>query len=347
MPDNQSKEYINPTSLGEMLKETYAKVDKANNRITLLASDVSSTTEAIKKTVKQVDVEYYLSTSATTTTGGFWSVKAPTWEEDKYMWSRQKVTYTDGTSITRNETCIAGAKGADGSSGRGITSITTEYYLSDSKTAPLGGEWTETQPEWEKNKYIWTRTKIVYNNPDSTEYTTPVCDAGWAAINSLEGKVETNIQDIAQLKVEKDNINASVAQITTKQEILTQQNQSNTEAIEVLTQKSEATMTAEEITFAISTEVEKGANKVITAKGFKFDDNGLTISDINSELSTNIDEDGMSILRNVDEVLTVDNTGVKATNLEATTYLIIGDNNIFETYTDENGKNRIGCYWLY
>ena len=146
---------------------------------------------------------------------------------------------------------------------------------------------------------------------------------------------------------EKDNINASVAQITTKQEILTQQNQSNAEAIEVLTQKSEATMTAEEITFAISTEVEKGANKVITAKGFKFDDNGLTISDINSELSTNIDEDGMSILRNVDEVLTVDNTGVKATNLEATTYLIIGDNNIFETYTDENGKNRIGCYWLY
>lgn len=344
LSESQNKEHINPTSLGEMLKETYAKVDKANKQITLLVSDVDTVTKAIAKTVKQVDVEYYLSTSATTTEGGLWSAIAPAWEDGKYMWSRQKITYTDGSTVTRNETCITGARGSDG---RGITSITTEYYLSDSKTAPLGGEWTETQPEWEKDKYIWTRTKIVYNNPDSTEYTTPVCDAGWAAINSLEGKVETNIQDIAQLKIEKDNINASVAQITTKQEILTKQNQSNTEAIEILTQKSEATMTAEEITFAISTEVEKGANKVITAKGFKFDDDGLTISDINSELSTNIDEDGMTILRNEDEVLTVDNTGVKATNLEATTYIIIGDNNIFESYTDENGDNRIGCYWLY
>ena len=228
-----------------------------------------------------------------------------------------------------------------------MTVLLLEMNLSDSKTAPLGGEWTETQPEWEKDKYIWTRTKIVYNNPDSTEYTTPVCDAGWAQINALEGKVTINTQDISQLKIEKDNINASVSQITTKQEVLTKQNEDNSKIIETLVKKTESTMTAEEINFAISTEFNKGADKVITSKGFKFNDDGLTISDLDSDLSTNINEDGMSILRNGDEVLTVDNTGVQATNLEATTYLIIGDNNIFETYTDENGKNRIGCYWLY
>ena len=72
---------------------------------------------ALDKTVKQVDVEYYLSTSNTTTTGGSWSTNAPAWVDGKYMWSRQKVTYVDGTSATRNETCIAGATGATGAAG--------------------------------------------------------------------------------------------------------------------------------------------------------------------------------------------------------------------------------------
>lgn len=74
--------------MGEVLNKTYAKVDKQEKRITLLASDVSSQTEAIKKTVKQVDVEYYLSTSKTQLEGGTWSTVAPPWENGKYMWSR-------------------------------------------------------------------------------------------------------------------------------------------------------------------------------------------------------------------------------------------------------------------
>ena len=82
----------NPTNLGEAIKQTYAKVDKQNKEITLLASEVKTQTEAIKKTVKQVDVEYYLSTSSSTPTGGTWSTEAPPWEENKYMWSRQKDT---------------------------------------------------------------------------------------------------------------------------------------------------------------------------------------------------------------------------------------------------------------
>lgn len=110
----------NPTNLGEAIKQTYAKVDKQNKEITLLASEVKTQTEAIKKTVKQVDVEYYLSTSNSTPTGGTWSTEAPPWEENKYMWSRQKITYTDGTFAIRNATCIAGAKGSDGAPGRAL-----------------------------------------------------------------------------------------------------------------------------------------------------------------------------------------------------------------------------------
>lgn len=346
----------NPTNLGEAIKQTYAKVDKQNKEITLLASEVKTQTEAIKKTVKQVDVEYYLSTSSSTPTGGTWSTEAPPWEENKYMWSRQKITYTDGTFAIRNATCIAGAKGAngsDGAPGRGITSITTEYYISTSETELAGGSWSETQPTWEEGKYIWTRSKIVYNNPTSTEYTTEVCDATWKEINAIQGQQKTLITDVAELKVAKDNITASVSQITKNQSGLnsaltdlqnafTDQNNTNDEQFETLTQKVESSMTAEQVNLAISTELSKGVDKVTTSTGFTFNEAGLTISKSDSEISTNIDEDGMSIKKGTEEVLTVDNTGVNAINLTSRQYLIIGKNSRFEDY----GSDRTGCFWI-
>lgn len=391
---NSTETESNPTSLGDAIKQTYARVDKQEKQITLLASEMNSQTQAIKKTVKQVDVEYYLSTSTTSATGGSWSTTAPTWQEGKYMWSRQKVTYTDGTSITRNATCIAGAKGADGkngkdgqdgapgadgapgkdgnpgkdgtngkdgtdgvdgkngTNGRGITSVTTEYYISTSQTELAGGSWSASQPAWEEGKYIWTRSKIVYNNPTGTEYTTAVCDAAWAEINAIQGQQKTNTTDISQLKVEKNNISASVATIVEKQSDIDstivdmqkgigEQNQSNAAQFETLTNKVNATMTSEQVQLAISTEVAKGASKVTTSTGFKFDDSGLTISKTNSEMSTKIDEDGMSIYKGSEEVLTADNTGVDAKNLHATTYLIIGTNSRFEDY-----GSRTGCFWI-
>lgn len=352
---NNTETESNPTSLGDAIKQTYARVDKQEKQITLLASEMNSQTQAIKKTVKQVDVEYYLSTSTTSATGGSWSTTAPEWQEGKYMWSRQKVTYTDGTNITRNATCIAGAKGVDGKNGkdgRGITSVTTEYYISTSQTELAGGSWSASQPAWEEGKYIWTRSKIVYNNPTGTEYTTAVCDAAWAEINAIQGQQKTNTTDISQLKVEKNNISASVATIVDKQSDIDstivdmqkgigEQNQSNAAQFESLTNKVNATMTSEQVQLAISTEVAKGANKVTTSTGFKFDDSGLTISKTNSEMSTTIDEDGMSIYKGSEEVLTADNTGVDAKNLHATTYLIIGTNSRFEDY-----GSRTGCFWI-
>lgn len=355
----------NPTNLGEAIKQTYAKVDKQNKEITLLASEVKTQTEAIKKTVKQVDVEYYLSTSSSTPTGGTWSTEAPPWEENKYMWSRQKITYTDGTFAIRNATCIAGAKGADGKDGtdgkpgtdgapgRGVVSITTEYYISTSETELAGGSWSETQPTWEEGKYIWTRSKIVYNNPTSTEYTTEVCDAAWKEINAIQGEQKTLITDVAELKVAKDSITASVSQITENQSGLnsaltdlqnafTDQNNTNAEQFDTLTQKVESSMTADQVHLAISTELSKGVDKVTTSTGFTFNEAGLTISKSDSEISTNIDEDGMSIYKNNEEVLTADNIGVTQINATIKQYLIVGKNSRFEDY----GSDRTGCFWI-
>jgi hypothetical protein len=117
---------------------------------------------------------------------------------------------------------------------------------------------------------------------------------------------------------------------------------SRDEQIEELTNKVNATMTAEDVQIQIQNEVAKGTTKVITSTGFKFDDTGLTVSKSGSEMETTITEDGMTVYRSGKEVLTANNTGVDATNLRATTYLVIGKNSRFEDY----GSNRTGCFWI-
>ena len=63
-------------------------------------------------------------------------------------------------------------------------------------------------------------------------------------------------------------------------------------------------------------------------------------------MTTNINEDGMSVYRNNTEVLTADNAGVIAYNLKAKTYLIVGEHSRFEDYTSTTGEARTGCFWI-
>lgn len=158
---------------------------------------------------------------------------------------------------------------------------------------------------------------------------------------------------ISELQVSTQGISSSVSTIVNTQADLSdtivgiqngisEQNESNAKQFDTLTKKVNATMTSEDVQLAISTELAKGTDKVTTTTGFTFNEDGLTISKSDSEMSTNIDEDGMSIFKGSEEVLTADNTGVNAQNLHATTYLIIGTNSRFEDY----GSNRTGCFWI-
>ncbi len=138
------------------------------------------TKTSIESKIETVDVEYYLSTSPTSLSGGSWSTVAPTWTDGKYMWMRTKITDGAGNvtySPDENGTCISGATGATGSSGKGITSIIEEYYQSTSATTLSGGSWSTTAPTWVDGKYIWTRSVITYT--DSTvERTEGICATG-------------------------------------------------------------------------------------------------------------------------------------------------------------------------
>lgn len=161
-------------------------------------------------------------------------------------------------------------------------------------------------------------------------------------IELVASESSANAAEIAALKLNTDSIAASVKSVE----------QANAEAMEsvngeiaTLTKQVEATMTSEDVTIAIKSELSNGVNKVTTETGFRFDDEGLTVSKSGSEMTTQITEDGMVVYRDSTPMLTANNEGVNAANLHATTYLIIGETSRFEDYTD-NGEARTGCFWI-
>lgn len=170
-------------------------------------------TPAPEDSISKVDVEYYLSTSATSLSGGSWSTTAPTWVNGRYMWSRTVTVDGAGNktySPNQNGVCIAGAKGDTGAkgdkgdkgatgetgpqgpqggtgpTGKGVSSIVEQYYKSTSATALSGGAWSTTYPGWENGKYIWTRSVITYTDKN-TATTTPVCVTGTKGNTGAKG----------------------------------------------------------------------------------------------------------------------------------------------------------------
>lgn len=322
--------------------------------------------------VTKVEVEYYLSTSSASQSGGSWSTTAPAWANGKYMWSRTKTTLSNGTSTTTSPVCITGAKGSDGAkgdkgdagtngatgaAGTGVSNITTEFYLSTSKTAQTGGSWVTTMPTWENGKYLWTRSKIVYTNPSSTVYTTPQCDSSWEAVNEVQADANnamyiannatataTNASDIARKAQESaTNIQEQVNELQTDTE----------KVITEIKKTVETTQTNSQYAINIAQSIaENGVTKLDTKTGFTFDEKGLTIKKTGAETETTLNEIGLNIkdsTGHAQESLLFagyDNetgeTIVKSKNMTVEKYLTIGKNSRVEDYETGTGIFYMG-----
>ena len=85
-------------------------------------------------------------------------------------------TGPQGPTGPKGETGAQGPQGNPGSTGPQGVSVTTikdQWYKSTSNTAQTGGSWSDTQPNWESGKYIWTRSHITFSNGNTTT-TNPV-----------------------------------------------------------------------------------------------------------------------------------------------------------------------------
>ena len=161
-------------------------------------------------------------------------------------------------------------------------------------------------------------------------------------ISSLEYETKTIKENMTSLTLDNNSINASVKAL---QETVTKTADGLANDIASVQNQVNMTMTSEDVKLEIQKEMSKGTNKVATSTGFTFDQNGLNVSKTDSEMKTQITEDGMKIYKNDDVMLTANNQGVDAKNLHATTYLIIGGNSRMEDII-EHGTKRTAIFWI-
>lgn len=117
--------------------------------------------------IESIIEQYYLSTSKDS---------PPTDARGKY-----NITTTQNGDGTQTLSIIDAVDG-------GNYNITTTQNDDGTQTLSITTDdiWSEAPPTWSTGKYIWTRSKIVYKNPTSVVYTTPICDSSWEAVNEIK-----------------------------------------------------------------------------------------------------------------------------------------------------------------
>ena len=196
-------------------------------------------------------------------------------------------------------------------------SVITSYLLEEKYTYN-GGFSAETSWEYSDNSNESVDNPITLGDALKKTY---------AKVDKANAQIEIVADETAAIKLSADTITASVIKLDDNMADLVSQ--------------VNAKVSADEVNFSIQTAMNDGIEKVTTATGFTFNEEGLHISKENNEITTTITEDGMAVYRDNKAVLTADNLGVTAEDLHATTFLIVGENSRFEDY-----GSRTGCFWI-
>lgn len=222
-----------------------------------------------------------------------------------------------------------GNTGATGATGTGVASMTQQYYMSDSKTTQSGGSWVESMPTWSNGKYLWTRYKVVYKNPSSTTYTTPVCDSSWEAVNEehtdRQSAIEAKANEITS-KVSETYVSNSAFEHYQK-DLSTQFTQT----------KKDFTWSINQSVIDIKNEMNGQINDVngrvdglkVTTDNvnsyMSFDGDGLTLGKSDSAFKTKITNQEWSIQKNGAKVTYINDQTMYITDGQFTQSLKIGN----------------------
>ncbi len=240
----------------------------------------------------------------------------------------------------------------------------------DSNSSNLGDALKMTFARVDKaNKEIAIQAQDIQDNADAiasltitTEQVRTQIQSTNTRIDNLETSIDDTIEDkvdeatqeinddlaeykriteenIAALVVKDNEIAGTVEALRTEQ---TETIDGVITDVETLRNTVETKVTADAVQIQINEALSNGVSSVDTGTGFTFNKDGLTIAKTDSEMTTNIDEDGMSVFRDEEEVLTADNQGVNAINLTARQYLVIGLNSRFEDYKEV----RTACFYI-
>ena len=124
--------------------------------------------------------EQYAKTTTNSAPSSGWSETYPSVGKGVYVWSRDKITWKNG-SVTYSAAQLVAYIGNDGKDGEDstvpgpkgdsitITSTSVTYQVHNSGTTPPTGTWSPSIPSvTDENPYLWTKTYVLYSDGTST-----------------------------------------------------------------------------------------------------------------------------------------------------------------------------------
>lgn len=167
--------------------------------------------------------------------------------------------------------------------------------------------------------------------------------ANRTSLTALSGKVLNLRMDVDGISAENKNTAGVLSRMEMDIEgIRTQVAREQEDTAGIRTQLTKLEQDGEKLTVRVSEMEEKGASKVETSTGYRFDKDGLWISKSGEEMENQLDNTGMYVRRSGKVILQANAQGVEATDVAVRNYLMIGDFARLEDY--ETG--RTACFFI-
>lgn len=122
----------------ERTKVTYADNTTETSDPTCIAGAKGDTGET-GTGVSSIEEQYYLSTSASTPTGGTWKSTQDTWQDGMYIWTRSKVTWTNNTITYTTPVLANGLNNANETAKSASDTASTTQAYAENINSSLGG----------------------------------------------------------------------------------------------------------------------------------------------------------------------------------------------------------------
>lgn len=193
----------------------------------------------------------------------------------------------------------------------------------------------------------YVMTKTTKGQKDTLECTGSMSRGSSTAMNNksyaaLTGKVLNLRADVEGLKLENADTAGNLAKVNLDLEGIKTQVVNQQADIESVKETSTSLrQSAEELELEIKSIRDDGVNKVQTATGYSFSDEGLKIRKEGQEMENLLDHTGMYVKRNGQTILQANSEGVEAHDVSVRNFLIVGTHARFEDY----GAGRTACYY--
>lgn len=211
------------------------------------------------------------------------------------------------TRTTLTSTIAGTTKPKDG---KGVVSISVEYYLSTSSDEPVAGEWQSSVPEIAEGTYLWSRNVITYTDGTATQ-TDPWCVS--------KGVADTMRPDLDQLVTSTTDMVTAIQK--SMEQVLFTALKDYTEQGEFYSLQesiaAQLAVLANQVSINLTTTTERidNVNGDLQAKyesiikAYRFTSDGLIVGESGNEVLIRIDNDILEILRNNYPVLWFDEHG--------------------------------------